>query len=109
MKRTHTLALLLIFAVGCGATPIQREFQIAHGIIDTNDAAVMALDFGILSADEGALLQVGTQGVTEALNKAIKARRGGAVIGVIDALLTAVEDSLLKVIVQLEKMKKGDG
>ncbi len=108
-RHKPVLALLLIFAVGCGATPIQREFQIAKGIVDTNDSATMALDFGIFTADQGVLIQTGTQGVAEALNKSIKARRAGSPIGVVDALLTAIEDSLLKIIIQLEKMKKGEG
>ena len=97
MRRTHTLALLLVMLAACGATPIQREMQYAIAIKTVQTQTVAALDFGILDADAGAAIQVGTRTATDTLKKAVAARRDGLPNAVGDALLDAVLSALLNV------------
>jgi len=77
--RSRTLALLLMAAMvaACGATQQQRELQAAKAIQTTNESTAQALDFGIIKADEGEVVQGFTRLATQDLKRAISARRAG--------------------------------
>lgn len=104
MRRNTFIALLLV-AAACATTPQGRELQIANAIRDTNNAAVTALDFGIIKADEGAAIQAITQVATADLKRAIGARRSGAPLQEWERIVSIIEDALIRAAVLLEGSK----
>lgn len=107
MKKRYAVPIVALLLVACAATPIQRELQVARGIVDANDTTTMALDFDIISADTGEEIQVATRSLTTALKDAIAARRAGKPRSVANALLSAAEDALIRVIALIERRQKG--
>ena len=106
MKRNPIPIIALLLMASCAATPIQREMQYAISIKQVQDQTVSALDFGILSADVGEAIQAGTRTATDALKRAIAARRDGLPLTVQDALLDTALSAIVNVQAILAKGEK---
>ena len=103
MRRTTIwpVAFLLLVAA-CASTPRQRELQAIGAIQSVNGATVTALDYGVISADEGEAVQVATRTATSALKGAIAARKAGKALDVYDAILSGVQTALAEALRILE-------
>jgi hypothetical protein len=93
VKRTPILALLLVLAA-CATTPQGRELQTAKAIQGVNDNAVVALNFDIISADEGEAVQAATRTMTRDLKRAIAARRAGEPLEAWERIMLGIQDAL---------------
>jgi len=94
-KMAVPIALLLVAA--CATTPIGREMQAVKALTAANDAAVSALDFGVIKADDGVAIQEITRAATADLKRAIAARRAGASIETWERIMAIVDDALERV------------
>ena len=102
MKLKAFVIILALFVTGCAATPIQREMQVAKGIRTTQVATVDALNYNIISAEDGGKIQAGLRVAITSLKKAITARRAGATPTAYDIIMAASLDALLSAQAYLE-------
>ena len=105
MKKLLAIPILLLL-VGCASTPIQREMQLAIAIKQVQTQTIAALDFGVMDADTGEAVQVGTRTATDMLRKAIATRRSGMSVSVSNAMLDGVLSALANVQAILLKGEK---
>lgn len=88
MKRAILIPLLLLAA--CATTPMGRAFQYGVAIKGVNEQTTMALDFGIISADDGEAIQAVTRVATADLKRAVADIKADKPREITDRVLDAV-------------------
>lgn len=101
-QKFSVLLVLLALVAACGVTQQQRELQAAEAIKTTQRSAINALEFDIISADEGEVVQGLTRVATADLKRAINARRAGQERSSWDRIMDIVFDGLAEAAVILE-------
>jgi hypothetical protein len=89
-QKVVAVAALLLVVAACATTQRGKEIQAAAAIEGVNRGTVLALDNGIIQADEGEAVQVVTRTATSALKGAIAARKAGKAYEIWKAAIDAV-------------------
>lgn len=78
MRRAHVIAALaLVAAVAACKSPQATEVTVAATIAGINDQAALAVEYGILSPDDGEAILALTRTATLELTRSVAARRAG--------------------------------
>ena len=93
-RRIMFAVIIATVCVACGSTAQQREMQVAEAIKSTQRGTVTALDFNIIDADTGEVVQGVTRTATAELKRSVAARRAGAPRTTTDRILDSIMDSL---------------
>ena len=101
-QKFSVLIVLLALVAACGVTQQQRELQAAEAIKTTQRAAIDALEFDIISAEEGEVVQGITRVATQDLKRAINARRAGQTRTAWNRIIDVVFDGLAEAALILE-------
>ena len=91
MRHARILPILaLMLVASCATTPMGRAYQYGVAIKGINEQATLALDYGILKADDAELVQAATRTATADLKRAVTDINAGQPASVTDRLLDAI-------------------
>ena len=90
MRRAVTILALVVVCAACASDPMTRAYQYGKAIQGVNEQTVLALDYGIIKADEGEAVQAITRTATSDLKRAVTDIKAGQPRSVTDRILDAV-------------------